>query len=104
MHALRESAIELSQQNNLMQSTLMANELDKINTTLSEHWKRPGDIETDQCDQSRTNTIVHVCWQRNCTIISADYHYALTVRFIFVLVLGEKFIFFFTILNLFLYF
>lgn len=85
MNALRESAIELSQQpNNLMQSS-MVNELDKINNTLSEHWKRPGDSETDQCDQSRTNTIVHVCWQRNCTIISADYHYALTVRLFFLI-------------------
>ena len=59
--------------------------LDKIDSALSEHWKGPlNSLEFDQLDQMQsrtTNTIVHVCWQRTCSISASDYRYALTVSF-----------------------
>ncbi|KAJ6222518.1 hypothetical protein RDWZM_001063 [Blomia tropicalis] len=49
--------------------------------SIDQHWTNP--LEFDQLDkmQSRTNTIVHVCWQRACSISYYDYRYALTVSF-----------------------
>uniref|UniRef100_A0A6P6XV42 FERM, ARHGEF and pleckstrin domain-containing protein 2-like n=1 Tax=Dermatophagoides pteronyssinus TaxID=6956 RepID=A0A6P6XV42_DERPT len=81
--------------------------LDKIDSALNEHWKNLNDattntaistmnngnngddnqqfsidnIQQQQQQQSRSNTIIHVCWQRNCTITNFDYRYALTVSF-----------------------
>ena len=85
--------------------------LDKIDSALNEHWKNLNGTSTatdtaistmnngngngndnqqqqfgidniqQQQQQSRSNTIIHVCWQRNCTITNFDYRYALTVSF-----------------------
>ena len=89
IHDIKESAITLSQQPNHLQSSLVSKDLlDKIDSALSEHWKSPCSsiepssepaFERMQC--SHTNTIVHVCWQRNCSISAADYRYALTVSY-----------------------
>lgn len=100
IRAIKESAIVLSTQPS--SSILPSNDLlDKIDSALSEHLKNLNDhhishttistmnnngkngdhygVGDNNNTQSRTNTIIHVCWQRNCTITSADYRYALTV-------------------------
>ncbi|XP_046911920.2 chondrocyte-derived ezrin-like domain containing protein [Dermatophagoides farinae] len=102
IRAIKESAIVLSTQPS--SSILPSNDLlDKIDSALSEHLKNLNDhhishttistmnnngkngdhygVGDNNNTQSRTNTIIHVCWQRNCTITSADYRYALTVSF-----------------------
>ena len=104
IRAIKESAIVLSTQPS--SSILPSNDLlDKIDSALSEHLKNLNDhhishttistmnnngkngdhygVGDNNNTQSRTNTIIHVCWQRNCTITSADYRYALTVCWIF---------------------
>lgn len=85
IHDIKEAAIALSLQANNVQSPIVSNDLlDKIDSALSEHWKSPvaNNFQSDQFERihSRTNTIVHVCWQRNCSISAIDYRYALTVR------------------------
>lgn len=84
IHDIKESAIALSQQQTTLQPSIVSNDLlDKIDSALSEHWKSSNnDLGSMQFEKmhSRTNTIVHVCWQRNCTISAIDYRNALTVN------------------------
>ena len=87
IHDIKESAIALSSQPNTVQPSIVSNDLlDKIDNALNEHWKSPlgNSLEFDQLEkmQSRTNTIVHVCWQRACSISASDYRYALTVSLV----------------------
>lgn len=84
---IKETTLALSlEPSSQLQPPIVPNDLlDKIDSALSEHWKGPlgHSLEFDQLQttmQSRTNTIVHVCWQRACSISAADYRYALTVR------------------------
>jgi len=86
IHDIRESAIALSQGSNLVPPSIESNDLlNKIDSSISDSWKCPlsgSSLEFDQLEkmpQSRTNTIVHVCWQRACSINYSDYQYALTV-------------------------
>ena len=65
---------------------MMSNDLlDKIENALNEHCNSSlsKSLEFDQLEKmySRTNTIMHVCWQRTCNISFTDYRYALTVSF-----------------------
>lgn len=87
INAIRESSIALSQQRNNIQLPIITNDLvDKIDSLLTNEKtaeiKNGGTDEEYERNQAyRTNTIIHVCWQRNCCITAADYRYALTVAY-----------------------
>lgn len=86
IHDIKQSAIAFAQQSHTIQPLLVSNDLlDKIDSALSDQWKGPlgSSLEFDQLEkmQSRANTIVHVCWQRACSISVAHYRYALTVSY-----------------------
>ena len=108
IHDIRQSVIEIQSQQHALQKPppppIVTNDLlSKIDSALNEHWNnKPNNsnpqssmiagnvavgatsasIEFDQLEKMQShanNNIVHVCWQRACSISATDYRFALTV-------------------------